>query len=205
MSNAEDITNLFRRFGGDAGTYREIVEHSQIDAALQSWPLLGQIHPNTHPEAPPAVPGAVATAVRQIQPDEPVRARVAAPMPPTVSPSPVVTTPVPAGQPIKPVAENAAQHAMVSANLPRPGVDESLGVLPHVDRMPCLNDSPTKPEPAAVEAPVALATSAALHSPPVTPGLPRNDLQKMFDRMAHVAQVAEGVQASSPLKRLIKW
>jgi hypothetical protein len=54
VSKSEDINTLFRRFGGDANSYQEIVAIDQARAAEQHWPLLGQLKPLAHAEAPPA-------------------------------------------------------------------------------------------------------------------------------------------------------
>lgn len=67
MSSSEDVKSLFRRFGGNASTYREIVSRDQVGQAEQKWPILKQINPAHHDEAP-SVRRAVAVAdVRQLQ------------------------------------------------------------------------------------------------------------------------------------------
>ena len=43
MSKSEDINTLFRRFGGDANSYQEIVAGELADVAEQKWPILGQV------------------------------------------------------------------------------------------------------------------------------------------------------------------
>jgi hypothetical protein len=54
MSRAEDVNTLFRRFGGDAGTYQEIVATQQVDSAVSKWPMLDQIRVQITPTAPSA-------------------------------------------------------------------------------------------------------------------------------------------------------
>lgn len=49
-----DVKTLFRRFGGDAGAYQEIVSRDQVSQAEEKWPMLGQIKPTTPHEAPSA-------------------------------------------------------------------------------------------------------------------------------------------------------
>lgn len=66
MSKAEDINTLFRRFGGNAETYQEIVEGELAGAAEQKWPMLGQLRPQAHREAPATRKGAVAVGERQV-------------------------------------------------------------------------------------------------------------------------------------------
>lgn len=52
MSKSEDVKALFRRFGGNASSYREIVSQDQAGEAEQKWPMLRQIDPANHEEAP---------------------------------------------------------------------------------------------------------------------------------------------------------
>lgn len=54
MSKSEDVHTLFRRFGGDADAYQEIVSNDHALAAEKHWPLLGQLKPVAHAEAPAA-------------------------------------------------------------------------------------------------------------------------------------------------------
>ena len=64
MSKAEDVGTLFRRFGGDASTYQEVVAEQQVDSAMGRWPLLEQINPRARAAAQPLVQQAVAAATR---------------------------------------------------------------------------------------------------------------------------------------------
>lgn len=43
MNASEDVKILFRRFGGEADTYQEIVRDRQTIASLSKWPMLGQV------------------------------------------------------------------------------------------------------------------------------------------------------------------
>jgi resuscitation-promoting factor RpfA len=52
VSKSQDITSLFRRFGGNADSYQEIVSNDQARAAEQNWPMLGQRKPMAGAEAP---------------------------------------------------------------------------------------------------------------------------------------------------------
>lgn len=54
MSKSEDINTLFRRFGGDADSYQEIVSMSQAESAERHWSLLGKLKPNTAADIPAA-------------------------------------------------------------------------------------------------------------------------------------------------------
>ena len=67
MSKAEDINTLYKRFGGNAGTYQEIGANEMVGAATQRWPLLGELRPQGHREAPAATRGGVAVGDRQVR------------------------------------------------------------------------------------------------------------------------------------------
>jgi hypothetical protein len=66
MSASEDVKTLFRRFGGEADTYQEVVRERQAEQALGKWAMLGQVDLR-HPQEVPGVQRAVKTsAVRQV-------------------------------------------------------------------------------------------------------------------------------------------
>jgi hypothetical protein len=67
-----DVNTLFRRFGGNASGYQEIISRDQVTQAETKWPMLGQIKPTTPHDAPSARRASLA-GVRQIQEDEPPR------------------------------------------------------------------------------------------------------------------------------------
>lgn len=71
MSKSEDVKTLFRRFGGSASTYQEIVSHDQVTLAEQKWPMLGQINPSAHQEAPSAQRFGAPVLSRQMQSSPP--------------------------------------------------------------------------------------------------------------------------------------
>jgi hypothetical protein len=52
VSSSQDIIALFRRFGGNADAYQEIVSNDQARAAEQNWPMLGERKPLAGAEAP---------------------------------------------------------------------------------------------------------------------------------------------------------
>ena len=43
MSNSEDVKALFRRFGGNASSYQEIVSHGQVGQAEGEGERRGQV------------------------------------------------------------------------------------------------------------------------------------------------------------------
>jgi hypothetical protein len=51
MSKSEDVNTLYRRFGGNAGTYQEIGANEMAGAATRRWPILGELRPQAHREA----------------------------------------------------------------------------------------------------------------------------------------------------------
>jgi hypothetical protein len=67
VSKSEDIHTLFRRFGGDADSYQEIVSTDQALAAEQKWPILGQLKTGAQAEAPPVKRAVQASGERKSQ------------------------------------------------------------------------------------------------------------------------------------------
>lgn len=66
MSKSEDVNTLYRRFGGNAGTYQEIGASEMAGAATRRWPILGELRPQSHREAPDAQKGSAAIGERQV-------------------------------------------------------------------------------------------------------------------------------------------
>src|SRR5262249_53047129 len=61
MSVSDDVGNLFRRFGGDAGQYQEVARDDDAKHAALRWPLLNALdiaHPEPVPDAGRAAPAA---------------------------------------------------------------------------------------------------------------------------------------------------
>ena len=173
MSKAEDITNLFRRFGGDAGSYHEIVERDQATAAKRTWPMLGDILPQAHQEAPAARQGAPVSQARQRQPDEPVRAAAKPPL--RLSPlgavehvqQPVNDDPAPAQMvvaAVEPVLEGASAAAPVPTPVeihvpqPAPFAFAPLPVRAPVEATATVSQPPSHAAPQQVRMPVAAPT-----------------------------------------------
>lgn len=161
MSKSDDVKNLFRRFGGSASTYQEIVSHDQVSQAEQRWPILGQMKPSAHHEAPSAQ-RSVRVGVRQSQSD--------------VSPETVLHAVMAAPETVHGVGSLAA-HAAHKAP-PETAVREKGGLASFFSRgKPSV--APAAPVPAAV-APVAPAAvggifgrmQAAAAAPPTRPSAP---------------------------------
>lgn len=177
MSKSEDINTLFRRFGGNADTYQEIVAADHAQAAEQHWPMLGQIRPLSHAEAPSArrnVPAGERMAQVEVVIYKSVPQVVYVPAEPVPPPQLPVS------------AEVAEVHSLV----PEP---EPAGLT--------VVDMPIEPPPPLV-VPVVAAKEVV---PSLAATASHTDLKSMFDRMLPAASRPEPSVAASPLKRLIKW
>ena len=49
---SEDVKALFRRFGGEVGTYQEVVRERNAESSRAKWPMLGSIQPMQALNAP---------------------------------------------------------------------------------------------------------------------------------------------------------
>jgi hypothetical protein len=52
QNSSEDVKTLFRRFGGDANSYHEIVSEESAEKSRMRWPVLRDIQPNVAFTAP---------------------------------------------------------------------------------------------------------------------------------------------------------
>lgn len=178
MSNSEDVTALFRRFGGSADTYQEIVSKDQAGTAEQKWPMLNQIRPSGHREAPSVRGGGGQhhgneRARQEFQ--EPYRA----PPPVPVSAEVMIARPAVVPAVVQPVVMDAPQVMPVV-------------VAQHAARIDPLPAPPVHAEP--VQAP----------APAVSP-LAEGSLQSMFGRMVATQPDKVTTPDTNPLKRLVKW
>ena len=88
MSTSEDVKTLFRRFGGQADSYQEVVREDQATQSLGRWSMLGQVDVG-RPQAIPSARRAIKTAEKRHGPEvdevqmplEPVTVVVVAPPP----------------------------------------------------------------------------------------------------------------------------
>jgi hypothetical protein len=70
MSVSDDIGNLFRKFGGDAGAYQEVARDDEAQIARARWPLLATLDVEAHQSVPTVsvrTPGA-AVQIKAAQP-----------------------------------------------------------------------------------------------------------------------------------------
>lgn len=235
MSKAEDISTLFRRFGGNAETYQEIVESELAGVAEQKWPMLGKLRPQIHCEAPATRKGAVAVGERQVHAfmDPPRYAAAPGVEPVALASMGVSSSPValPAVAPevveaTAPVAVSLAVAApQVAVELPsRVGPSVERAILPTlfgraaaapVVRADIVSSSPQPALPVSVSVsasvapqPVAVAehlVASVLPASPATSGSGEPDLQTLFNRLVPPKVEAPAAQSAAPLKRLVKW
>lgn len=190
MSRAEDVSTLFRRFGGNAETYQEIVAMEQVDAAVSKWPMLDQIRVQIHPSAPSVHLADMARQerVRQAIPEpvHPVPVEPVAAEPVHVQPAPEVPTPAPVAEPV--VASAASPLATVA-------------VVPQPPAVPLV-------QPVAVAAPAELPVPVVVTpvvEPSVSVASDAADLKSMFHRMLPQRPAAQPASPPHPIKRLVKW
>lgn len=154
MSQSDDLTKLFKRFGGDTTSYREIVRSEGAQQARARWPLLSAVQADRPDEVPPVSPGELAGAMLR-QPPAPPQAELA---PPPQAPLPA--SPFASPRPPLPVR---------TAGLPPAGAPSPL-------QSPLPSPLPMPAAPATPAAPVAhpglqgMPASAAVQ--PIQPAQP---------------------------------
>jgi len=176
MSKSEDINTLYRRFGGNADTYQEIVSADHAQAAEAHWPMLGQIKPFSQAEIP---------AARRSQPTGERMSQVEVVIYKSV-PQVVYVPAEPAPAPEQP--------APVAEAVPAPHAEPEVMPVP-----PAFEPQPAQLPP-PVAAPVIAATGLFARA-----GEAKTDLKRVFDRMLPTPPEPETPKVASPLKRLIKW
>lgn len=211
MSRAGDINTLFRRFGGNADTYQEIVAGELASAAEQKWPLLGQVRPQGHHEAPASRKGATAVGDRKLQafmqpPDDKfvppqVQSMAASPVAPLNQPEAVA----PAQRAFSAAPVTAVQSAPQAARAVVGG-----GAAAHVaDAQPPHLTAPVRVASPVVVPPAAVNESVGASAQPVRVSQPdesaESDLQAIFNRLVPPKVEPPVVQSAAPLKRLVKW
>jgi len=199
MSVSDDVGNLFRRFGGDAGQYQEVTRDDDAKHAALRWPLLNALdiaHTEPVPDAgrPAASPAArVQPAAQASQPSQPARAVDAPGASESESTGPArpplfarghrhASMPPPVVAPAQmgasrfsppPTVAAAADRTNAAANAPTMSAAQSAPSIPSVPVTP-VAESPTKSvAPAPVVAPPAPpATLASLPSRDAAPQRP---------------------------------
>jgi len=184
MSKADDVSTLFRRFGGDASTYQEVVAEQQVESAMSRWPMLDQISPRLRPASPVGVAHLPVTGVRTHHA-----------VPDVVVSGGAVARPV-ASQPL-------VQEPPVASH-----VVERTSVVPVAPVAPTPVVMQTAPAAAPSQEPKMLAKLFADVVPEAvaqTHAAEKSDLKTMFRRMVPNKVAPAHVAADSGLKRLAKW
>ncbi|MGO4325767.1 cellulose biosynthesis protein BcsP [Cupriavidus sp. 2TAF22] len=173
MSQSDDLSKLFQRFGGKTETYKEIVREDAATQARERWPLLSAVRVDRAAAVPPVQPagaqaqeGAPASAAplwRSPLPAapaaEPARAQVPASPPGPQSYAPAApVTPAP--------AEAAAPVVPGAAMEPRFRTPQGMAPLWSADAPPvAATPAPAQPVEAAQASHVAHAAHAGQASP----------------------------------------
>lgn len=232
MSRAGDINTLFRRFGGNADTYQEIVAGELASAAEQKWPLLGQVRPQGHHEAPASRKGATAVGERKVQafmqpPDDKFVPQQVQPMAaspefvpvnqPDASVSapvqrPLATAPMAVEPAIPLVARTAMGGGAAAMREPLPtlfGRAAAASAVHVADVPPPHLTAPVRVASPVVVPPVAVSEAVGVRAQAVHVSQPdesaETDLQAIFTRLVPPKVEPPVVPSVVPLKRLVKW
>lgn len=197
MSKADDVNTLFRRFGGDASTYQEVVAEQQVHTAVARWPMLDQISPSVRPHV---------ASQPLAQPTSGARTHHA--VPEALPTARVADRTLPVAEAFKPSPVLAPEPAPVATSTVRLDAVEIPQTL-------LASDSPVSAQPAApVPAP---RTEERTESRPLTDwpdasraaspeaGSTETDLKAMFQRMVPKKPEVKTAVPESSLKRLAKW
>jgi hypothetical protein len=187
---AEDIKNLFSRFGNRSGQYREIVREEQTVESIERWPLLSTVEANRMRDIP-GVSHAPAVA-RPL----PASAPLPSPIPAAVTPAPpppliVKVTPTLSTTQTPPLP---TPHFSPAAALTRAPAASPAFVSPEVAQAPATLPPPlslfgSAPE-AAAQPPSVSAVSSGRPFPTFEVGAhqplsaPSASLSDMFGRLA---------------------
>lgn len=194
MRDDNDITSLYREFGGDPRNYREIGREDRARAARGRWPLLNRIRPGQS-GVPPAAGDSPA--------DRPARA-AAWPLAPGAA---VAALPLSRFSPVRRgAAVDAAKVAALihGARVQRPPLDaleiprQSSREAPPAPAAAPVVAAPVAVEPAAVEPP---ATEPRAAEPPARPA-PKVLIEPTLapERPAATAPESEPASAATPLQ-----
>lgn len=198
MSDATDISSLYRRFGGDPEQYQEVGQANQAQASRERWPLLSAIHPE-RAMLPPSV-GERAdppNAGSPWPPSTPVVASAVMPIPlaAAVRVEPWLAPPVTAqgGTAARPAAVDAVAAAPVDAAVAAPGAEPAFAPVP----------AATVASAAQAATPVAVASVPAMAAVvPAPPPAPAESAQQQAvapaPRVAPVAAQAPGQTHPAP-------
>ncbi|WP_416051343.1 cellulose biosynthesis protein BcsP [Cupriavidus basilensis] len=150
MSQSDDLSKLFQRFGGKAESYKEIVREDAATQARERWPLLTSVRVDRAAVVPPVQPAA--------PPAHDVAGTVAEPAAPLWRAALPAGELPPAAEPARAAEAPAAQVAPPAASAMRPRFRTPEGMAPVASAsMPRSTPevAAAPPQPAAVANPVA--------------------------------------------------
>ena len=202
MSQSDDLSKLFQRFGGKAESYKEIVREDAASQARERWPLLTSVRVDRAAVVPPVQPAAphgheVASPVAGQAGSPAPLWRAALPagdVPPAAQPAPAAEAPAARIAPAAPAAPAAptVMSAPASAMRPRfrtpegmaPVASAAMPPLPAAPAAPAAVPNPAAaptPQPASIWAPAAPAAAAAPSAEPARAA--DTELSKVFARL----------------------
>ncbi|NYH99619.1 cellulose biosynthesis protein BcsP [Cupriavidus plantarum] len=194
MSQSDDLTKLFDRFGGRQDTYREIVREDAAKEARERWPLLAAMRADQSMPTPPVQAASLTSGIQQPATDSTMVTHPAAHS--TTHPAvPAVETPHSAA-----AATPAAADAEPAASLWRPASAPAAPVQTPAPATPPHAAAPAAQplwQPAAAVPPLDTQTQPRAASP-VRPA--SGDLQSVFARLEGRAE-APAQTERAPVRR----
>lgn len=187
MSDSNDISSLYRQFGGDPGQYQEIGRTNQAIAARERWPLLAAIQPGQG-FVPPAVGAEPANSALPRSAWPPA---AAIPEPSMLFPAEPEAAPEPA--PIETAVDDAqaAEPHVVPARLE-----------PFTAAMAA--NQANEAAPATLRSvPMDTPKKAVPQSTAQDPGQPSRSLQSVFARLAKPPRNDVHAETGPPLNKLL--
>lgn len=209
MSKAEDINTLYKRFGGNAGTYQEIGASEMAGAAAQRWPLLGELRPQGHREAPSATKGGVPVGDRQVRSFmvPPAQRSMPAEPPQEPQPSSFATQPsppqhaAPVAEPVQPAPVRRHQEDVPASPVPVTQAKAPAAGSP--SRRPLFGGSrDSQPEQPARAEPTPVPPSQWLAAKPSAPVVAAKPASKAPAKSRKVKEEVAAVEPiAAPKKR----
>jgi hypothetical protein len=139
MSVSDDVGNLFRRFGGDAGQYQEVARDDDAKEAALRWPLLNALD-IVHAQPVPDAGRAVSFAAPALEP-----APALSPVPETAPQTPTASeAPGPARAPL--FARGHRHSSMPPPVAQVPAAASRFSVAPAAQQTQQTQTQPTQPQ-----------------------------------------------------------
>lgn len=191
MSVSDDVGNLFRRFGGDAGQYQEVTRDDEAKHAALRWPLLNALdiaHTEPVPEA--GRPASLAVRVEAVQASSPAATAQSA-----------NTADTPAGSEStgparRPLFARGHRHASMPPAVVAPAqmganrFSTPPAVAPAADRSNAAANAPSMSAAPAVQTPMSVPPASAVAAAPSMPQALPASRDAAPQREAHPVQAA---------------